>query len=165
MSSPTPPTGSKVGIIYSTVKLHVRAHIYVDSDAEWPQIEATLPVGTSIAYVPMSAHLGGPDTFYPAIATALGHATPTQQFTDPRCVVIDNVALTVEQVIMADDSIDTLPGKTLINHQLADVGNAYDPVLRQFTVPSYTLQPKAGVRATAVIVPAAILPVSAAALL
>jgi hypothetical protein len=158
----TPTTGSKVGIIYSTGKLHVRAHIFVDSDAEWPQIEATLPSGCSIAYVPMSAHLGGHETFYPAIAAALGHASPTQQFTDPRCVVIDSGSLTVEQIIMADDSIDTLPGKTLINHQLADIGNTFDPVLQQFTVPSYTLPAKAGVRATPVVVPAAILPVSAA---
>lgn len=155
----TPENGSKVGIIYSTSNKHVRAHVYVDSDDEWAQIEANLPAGTSIVYIPMSSHHAGHDTFHQDIATALGHSTVTQQFTDPRCVIIDNNSLTVEHVIMADASIDTIQGKTLINHQIADVADVYDPVLRQFTRASVTLPPKVGVRTTAVIVPPVIIPV------
>lgn len=152
--TPTPLTGSQVGIIYSTGKLHMRQHIYVEDDSQWAQIQANLPAGCSLAFVPMSAHLAGHDTFHQAIATAIGVPTAAQLFTDPRCVVVDNVSLTVEQVILADDSIDTIPGKTLINHAVAAVGHTYNPTLQQFTAPASVLPPKAGVRATAVNVPA-----------
>ncbi len=135
----TPTTGSKVGIIYSTGKKHVRGHIYVDSDAEWPTIQANLPAGCSIVFVPMSSHIAGPNQFYTDLATAVGLPTMAQQFTDPRCVVIDNISNIVEKIIMADDSMDTMQGKTLINHQSAQVGDVYDPILKQFTRASVIL--------------------------
>lgn len=112
---PTPVTANSVGIIFTTGKNHVRAHVYVDDDSEWAAIRANLPAGFGLALIPISAHHGGHDTFHQAIATALGHATVTQQFTDPICEVIDNVTGQVEQLIMADDSIDKIPGKTLRN--------------------------------------------------
>lgn len=154
--TPTPTTASNVGIIFTTNKKHVRAHVYVDSDAEWTAIQANLPAGFSLAFVPMSAHLAGHDTFHSTIATTLGLATVAQQFTDPRCVVIDNVSLLVESVSMLDDSVDgpQYPGKTLINHQIADVGHSYNPTTKQFTAPSFILPAKPGVRATAVVMPA-----------
>lgn len=136
--SVTPTTANNVGIIFTTGKNHVRAHVYVDSDAEFAAIQASLPAGFGLALVPMSAHLGGHDTFHQAIATSLGLATMAQQFTDPCCAVIDNISLTVEQVIMADDSMDTIQGKTLVNVQNVPVGSTYNTVTKQFTIPVIT---------------------------
>lgn len=139
---PTPTTGSKVGIVYSTVNKHVRMHVYVDSDAEWATWEANLPPGCSIAYVPMSAHHAGHDVFHQAIATAVGLPTVEQMFTDGICAVVDNKTGLVEQTIMADALIDTLPGKTLINDQNVKVGDSWDHSTQQFTTPSVILPPK-----------------------
>lgn len=150
----TSTISSKVGIIYSVGKKHVRAHVYVDSDNEWDEIEGKLPVGLAMAYIPISAHYAGHHAFYSAIATALGHSTITQQFTDPRCVVIDSTTNIVEQVILADDSFDNIPGKILINHQRAGVGHTYNPKTKQFTKPPYVLRAKLGSRNADTVMPA-----------
>lgn len=154
--TPTPITASKVGIVYSTGKKHQRGHIYVDDDSEWPAIQAAITAvpGLGLTFVPMSSHLAGHDKFHADIAAAIGVPTAAQLFTDPRCVVIDSVSLTVEAVLLADDSIDTLPGKILVNHQVAEVGDTYNTSLKQFTRPSFTLPAKPGVRPTAVVVQA-----------
>ena len=133
----TPITGSKVGIVFSTGKKHVRGHIYVDSDAEWTAIQTAINAipGLSLTFVPMNSHLAGHAQFHQDIATAIGVPTATQLFTDPRCVIVDNVSNMVEHVILADDSIDTIPNKTLVNHQTADVGYSYNPILKLFTAP------------------------------
>src|SRR5882672_6351092 len=112
----TPITASKIGIVFSTGKKHLRGHIYVDSDSEWPAIESAIAAipGLSIVFIPMSEHHAGHDAFHKSIATAIGVPTVEQLFTDPRCAVIDNATNMVEHIIMADDSIDTLPGKTII---------------------------------------------------
>src|SRR5258708_19773600 len=96
----TPTTGSKVGIIYSTGKKHVRGHIYVDSDAEWPTIQANLPAGCSIVFVPMSSHIAGPNQFYTDLATAVGLPTIPQHFTDPLFFVIDIISNLFYKIIM-----------------------------------------------------------------
>jgi hypothetical protein len=132
----TPTTGSKVGIVISVGKKHVRGHIYVDSDAEWPAWQAAIATdpNLSLIFVPMASHLAGSDQFHQDVAAAVG-VTLTQMLGDPRCVVVDNASNMVEQVIMADDSIDTLPGKTLVNHQLATVGSTYVPATQTFIIP------------------------------
>src|SRR5215831_7503878 len=154
MTIPTPTTASKVGIVFSTGKKHQRGHIYVDSDAEWPAIQAAIQAtpGLSLTFVPMSSHLAGPDQFHQDIATAIGVPTAAQLFTDPRCAVIDAQTLLVEQVIMADDSLDTLPGKILVNDSQAMPGFSWNTVTKQFTTLQVTLPIKPG-RPTAVIVP------------
>lgn len=128
----------------------MRQHIFVENDSQWSQIP--IPPGCSIAFVPMSSHVAGQDTFHQAIATAIGVPTATQLFTDPRCVVIDSTN-TVISVIMADAGIDKIQNMTLINHQTAQIGHTYNPATQQFTAPGYTLPAKTGVRATAVVVP------------
>lgn len=133
--TPTPTTGSQVGIIYSTVNKQMRQHIFVDSDAEWPAIQANLPAGCSIAFVPMADHLAGSDSFHQAVATAIGVPTAAQLFTDPLCAVIDNTN-TVVDLIMADASIDSVPGMTLVNTSTAGIGWAYNPQTQVFTGPA-----------------------------
>lgn len=147
----TPVNARHVGIVYSTKNKHMRRHVYVEDDALWPQIEASLLPGESLAYVPMSYHHAGHDVFHQAIADAIGVPTKEQLFTDPRCVVIDETN-TVVDVIMADADIDIHP-MTLVNHAEAVHGDKWDSVSRKFTRASHTLPAKEGLRSEALLVP------------
>lgn len=160
MFHPTPITASNVGIVYSLGKKIVYGHHYVEDDSVWGWFEPILlshhPGKLGIVYIPMEFHLGGHSTFYPAIARALGHPDVNTQFTNGRCAIIDTSTNLVEHICLADDTIDTIEGKILINHSLAEVGHSYDPETKLFTRPAYILPAKSGGRNMDVIVPATV---------
>lgn len=157
MSRPTPTTGTKIGIIYSAGNKHVRGHVYVDDDAEWPAWEAAMAARPEFGflYVDMAHHHGGPEVFYPAINDAMvaKHGVNAVQHDDPagNCAVIDPATGLVEAVIRADDAIDALPGKMLRNHPTAAPGHVFNPVTGKFKVPAHILPAKPG--RAAIVVP------------
>lgn len=159
---PTPTTGSKVGIVYSTGRMKlICGHVYVDSDGEWPAWEAAMAERPEFGffYVDMAHHHAGHDVFYQAINDAMlaRHGVNAVQHGDPsaNCAVIDPATGVVESVIRADDSIHSFPGRILKNHPGVQVGHVYNSITGKFKVPAYTLAAKPGVRATPVAVPEA----------
>jgi hypothetical protein len=121
---------TKVGIVYSTGNFHIRSHIFPDDDSELNN-PAHVGPGEAMVTIPLSSC-----TDHDTMNTAIVAAVPGT-IGNPRCVVIDNITGIVEQVIMADASIDALPGKMLKNHATAQQGDVWDFVLLHFTRASF----------------------------
>jgi hypothetical protein len=130
---------TKMGVVYSLGKKHIRRHIYlVDpsdaaghalrDDAELNHPGWLLP-GEGMVMIDLEHHHAGHDRFHGAINAAIValHGVNAVQHDDPsaHCAVIDLATGVVENVIRADDSIDSLPGKLLVNNADAVVGDVY----------------------------------------
>lgn len=108
---------TKFGVIYSIANAHVRRYHYGSTDAELTsalcaQGEAIVPVSIG-PYVSTAAWQAAINT---AVTAAAGKAPGS-----PRCCVINGLGQ-VTSVIMADPTVDSIPGMTLVLSAVAGVG-------------------------------------------
>lgn len=128
-------------IFYATASKQIRGVLVPQDDAELQNLNPKAPAGETMLTVPafVSPQRG---IFDPAnnqyvidcVTQATGVIPP-----DPACAVINNGV--VEAIIAADEAIDTLPGRALVQAYSPEIvrGCTYDTQSRQFTVPAQTI--------------------------
>lgn len=130
---------ASIVIFYATGSKQIRGILVPDSDEELQRLNPKPSFGESILTVPaFSSPQKG--IFDPAnnqyvidcVTQATGVVPP-----DPSCAVINDLGM-VEAIIAADEAIDTLPNKTLIQkyHPEITQGCVYDAKTKLFTVPA-----------------------------
>ncbi len=129
---------SSIVIFYATGSKQIRGVLVPDSDEELKALNPKAPAGETMLTVPafVSPQRG---IFDPAnnqyvidcVTQATGMTPP-----DPSCAVVDANGV-VEAVIAADETLDALPGKTLVQAYSPEIvrGCTYDGRTKQFTVP------------------------------
>lgn len=127
---------TSIVIFYATGSKQIRGVLVPESDAELQSLNLKAPAGESMLTVPGFVSKG---MFDPAnnqyvidcVTQATGVVPP-----NPSCAVVNNGV--VEAVIAADEAIDALPGKTLVQSYSPEIarGCTYDGITKQFTVPA-----------------------------
>lgn len=128
---------ANIVIFYATGSKQIRGVLVPESDEELKSLNIKAPAGESILIVPGFVSQRG--MFDPAnhqyvidcVTQATGVIPP-----DPSCAVVVNGV--VEAIIAADEAIDALPGKALVQSYSPEIkpGCTYDDKTRQFTVPA-----------------------------
>ncbi len=98
------------GIVCSTVNAQIRRYVYPDTDAQM-NTAANVGVGETLVLCGIGPYPNTAAWFAAvnaAVTTALGKAPG-----NPRCAVIDGTGNVVD-VIMADPTIDSVPGMMLV---------------------------------------------------
>lgn len=132
-------------IFYATGSKQLRGVLVPDNDEELVRIGPYAPIGETMLIVPMWPNAGktladpaNNQYVLDCIKQATGIVPP-----DPACAVVDENGV-VENIIAADEAIDTLANKTLVQkyHPEIAVGCIFDAKTRQFTVPAQDIQAK-----------------------
>lgn len=111
----------EVGIVYGCDSDFLR-RIIVPGKGERPLV--ALGPGECVLVQPQAAFATLTDT---AIRAAIAQATgkPPRAYGDDRAVVVDNTISAVVAVVLADPAVDIIPGKIVMPHQEAVVGDSY----------------------------------------
>ena len=128
---------TQIAIFYATKSGMLRGVLVPDDDIDLLNCHA--PAGETMIVVPAfpSAGKGVVDPanhqyVIDQVTKAIGFSPP-----DPSCAVVDANGV-VESIIAADEALDTLPEKTLVQCYSPEIapGCTYDAVSKEFTVPA-----------------------------